>query len=75
MKKEWEFIRGLVLSNKFKYFNILHVKGKKRCMTPEIIKIQIVYFITNNKSKTKSEFLNVGTLAYDIQICRKYILP
>jgi hypothetical protein len=47
MKKEWEFIRGLVLPNKFKYYNILHFKGMMRCMTPKTITIQILYFIIN----------------------------
>lgn len=36
VKKEWEFIRGLVLPNKLKYLNILHFKGKMRYMTPKL---------------------------------------
>jgi len=37
VKKEWEFFRGSVLPNKFKYFNILHFKDKMRFMTPKTI--------------------------------------
>jgi hypothetical protein len=75
VKKEWEFIRGLVFPNKLKYFNILHSKGKIRFMTPTTIKIRILYFIINYESEINLRFLNVGTLEYDIQICRENILP
>jgi hypothetical protein len=54
MKKELEFIGGLALPNKFKYCNILHFKGKMRCMTPKTIKIQILYFILNYQTEKKS---------------------
>jgi hypothetical protein len=54
VKKKWEFIRGLILPNKLKYFNILHFKGKMRCMTPKTITFQILYFIIKYRSKRKS---------------------
>ena len=73
VKKEWEFIRGLVLPNKLKYFNILHFKGKMRYMTPKTIKIQILCFIIYYQFERKSYvFKSWNTWIWHKNLRRKY---
>lgn len=74
MKKEWEFIRGLVLSIKCKYFNIFHVKGKKRRMTHKTIKIRILIYY-KFKSKRKSEFLMLRYLHMTYKFVENIFFP